>query len=136
MRLQYVTIEYICIHHSYIWYRWDIFVMSVSCFLWFPDRLIFHKLTRLLLNFVNRLLSSAKRMECKSGQTAIYSVFTIYLELIFHVYEMHQCDFISNAGACILFLAEVFLLFQTKNIYKDNFKMWWCLRWLVIQREH
>lgn len=41
-------------------------------------------------------------------QKATYSVFTIHLALIFHVYEMYRCDFILNVCACILFLAEAF----------------------------
>lgn len=39
-------------------------------------------------------------------QKATYSVFTIHLALIFHVYEMYQHDFTLNVHACILFLGE------------------------------
>lgn len=71
-------------------------------------------------------------------QKAIYSVFTIDLALYFCVYEIYQLDFSINAGACISVLAEVFFVISSnfKKYYKGNFKMLWCLRCCVIQKEH
>lgn len=45
-------------------------------------------------------------------------MFTIHLALIFRAYGMYQWDFIINAGACILFLAEVLFDRILKNITK------------------
>lgn len=57
---------------------------------------------KLLLHFVNRLLSSAISTTWKSAKKVIYSVFTI-LALIFLVYEMYQWHFFIADGACFLF---------------------------------
>lgn len=56
-----------------------------------------------------------------SVQKAIYSMFTIHLAFIFCVYDIYQWVFIINAGACILFLARYFLLFQTE--FKKKIKL-------------